>query len=141
MLSSLPDFPKPLANLLSKLPIYPGSLIFATGLNMMLAKHLPADTLAMLENKVLRIKVNDAGVAFYFCWQGKKFQAVPQTSDVALTIAASTKDFIALIQRQEDPDTLFFNRRLVMEGDTELGLLAKNTLDALDLSLFSWGRT
>lgn len=140
MLSSLPDFPKPIAKALSKLPIYPGSLLFATGLNIMLAKHLPADTLAMLENKVLKIQVNDAGVCFYFCWQGKKFQAVSQTTDVALIISASAKDFLVLIQRQEDPDTLFFNRRLVMQGDTELGLLAKNTLDSIDLSVFSWGR-
>ena len=38
-----------------------------------------------------------------------------------------------LAQRQQDPDTLFFNRRLVMEGDTELGLVVKNTPDALEL--------
>ena len=31
----------------------------------------------------------------------------------------------------EDADTLFFERRLVMEGDTEFGLLLKNTLDAI----------
>ena len=40
--------------------------------------------------------------------------------------------FYQLLQRQEDPDTLFFNRRLSIEGDTELGLMVKNTLDALD---------
>jgi len=33
--------------------------------------------------------------------------------------------------RREDPDTLFFTRRLVLEGDTALGLEIKNTLDAL----------
>ena len=32
--------------------------------------------------------------------------------------------------RLEDPDTLFFSRRLVIEGDTELGLALKNALDA-----------
>lgn len=41
-----------------------------------------------------------------------------------------------LAQRQEDPDTLFFNRRLSMEGDTELGLVVKNTLDGLELPVF-----
>ena len=50
-----------------------------------------------------------------------------------LCIAASAHDFLLLAQRQQDPDTLFFNRRLVMEGDTELGLVVKNTLDALEL--------
>ncbi len=47
-------------------------------------------------------------------------------------ISARARDFIALALREEDPDTLFFNRSLVMEGDTDLGLLVKNTLDAVD---------
>jgi predicted lipid carrier protein YhbT len=42
-----------------------------------------------------------------------------------LTISANAQDFLRLAQRQEDPDTLFFNRRLSMEGDTELGLVVK----------------
>lgn len=140
MLTNLPEFPAPLAKVFTKLPVYPGSFLFATGLNLFLARHLPADTLAMLEGKTLRIKVKDAGVSFYFSWQGQRFQAVAQSAEIALTISASARDFVHMIQRTEDPDTLFFNRRLVMEGDTELGLLAKNTLDAIDLNVFKWGR-
>jgi predicted lipid carrier protein YhbT len=33
---------------------------------------------------------------------------------------------------QEHPDTLFLSRRLAIEGDIELGLLIKNTLNALE---------
>ncbi|HNM65287.1 MAG TPA: SCP2 sterol-binding domain-containing protein, partial [Accumulibacter sp.] len=39
---------------------------------------------------------------------------------------------LQLLARQEDPDTLFFNRELSIVGDTELGLLVKNMLDAID---------
>jgi len=134
----LPTIPAPLANVLSRLPAYPGSLLFVTGLNLTLARHLPGDTLAMLEGKVLRIKVRDAGLAFDFAWRGNRFQAAGRGAEVALTIAASLQDFVSLIQRKEDPDTLFFSRRLIMEGDTELGLLAKNTLDSIDMSVFAW---
>ena len=42
-----------------------------------------------------------------------------------------------LARRLEDPDTLFFSRRLSMEGDTELGLLVKNTLDAIELPILN----
>jgi hypothetical protein len=42
--------------------------------------------------------------------------------------------------RKEDPDSLFFNRRLSLEGDTELGLVVKNTLDALELPVLNLGR-
>lgn len=34
---------------------------------------------------------------------------------------------------KEDPDSLFFQRRLRIEGDTELGLEVKNLMDSLDL--------
>ena len=57
-----------------------------------------------------------------------------------LTISASAYDFYLLAMRKEDPDTLFFNRRLVVEGDTELGLIAKNALDAIDLPMLELER-
>jgi predicted lipid carrier protein YhbT len=56
-----------------------------------------------------------------------------------LTIGAAAHDLLLLARREEDPDTLFFSRRLALEGDTELGLLVKNTLDALDASAFDFG--
>ena len=48
------------------------------------------------------------------------------------TLPATARDFMLLLTRREDPDTLFFSRRLVSEGDTELGLSVKNLLDAVD---------
>lgn len=50
-----------------------------------------------------------------------------------LTLSATAHDFLLLAQRRQDPDTLFFSRRLSMEGDTELGLVVKNALDAIEL--------
>jgi len=49
-----------------------------------------------------------------------------------LTISGAIYDFLALATRREDSDTLFFNRRVVMAGDTALGLELKNLLDAMD---------
>lgn len=40
-----------------------------------------------------------------------------------------------MLRGQTDPDTLFFQRKLQIEGDTELGLhLKKNWLDTTDRS-------
>ena len=39
---------------------------------------------------------------------------------------------VLLATRHADPDTLFFQRRLRVEGDTELGLAIKNTMDGMD---------
>ena len=46
-----------------------------------------------------------------------------------VTMRGSLQDFIELARRREDPDALFFQRRLVVEGETETGLHLKNLLD------------
>ena len=65
---------------------------------------------------------------------GRGGQGTGAKPDVTLT--ARTRDYLALALREEDADTLFFSRRLRMEGATHLGLLVKNTLDAVDWSAF-----
>lgn len=126
--------PVPVRQAFSVLPAYPGSVLFVLGLNLALARHLQPDILLLLENRTLRIQVRDAGVAFDFIWRNRAFIAARHEGEVDLAICASLHDFFLLAMRKEDPDTLFFSRRLVLEGDTELGLLVKNTLDAIDLS-------
>ncbi|GIZ51686.1 ubiquinone anaerobic biosynthesis accessory factor UbiT [Noviherbaspirillum aridicola] len=128
--------PAPVGKLLSCLPVYPGSLLFSTGLNLALRDTLPADVQQALQGKRLRIRVSDAGVSFDFSFDGGRFRACQGDATPDLTISASAHDFLLLARREEDPDTLFFSRRLSMEGDTELGLLVKNTLDAIELPTF-----
>ena len=125
--------PERLGFLLSRLPAYPGSVLLATALNVGLAQQLPADVRQLLLHRRLRIHVRDARLTFDFAWSGDRFAALPPQQPADLAITASGHDFLLLARRQEDPDTLFFNRRLSMEGDTELGLVVKNTLDALEL--------
>ncbi|MBE0474574.1 SCP2 sterol-binding domain-containing protein [Rhodoferax sp.] len=129
--------PKPVGQLLGRLPGLPGSMLFVTALNVALAKQLNADVTQMLVGKKLRLCVLDAQWTFDFEWRTKGFAACRNTGAADLTISASAHDFVKLARRQEDPDTLFFNRRLTMEGDTELGLLVKNTIDAIELPVFN----
>ncbi len=131
--------PKPVGEVFARLPAYPGSFLFVTALNLALAKQLGDDVGDMLQGKSLRLCVTDARVAFDFAWQGGRFVARHVNKPDAvpdLTISASAHDFVLLAQRKEDPDTLFFSRRLAMEGDTELGLMVKNTIDAIELPVF-----
>lgn len=140
MSTQSPRLPAPVNALISRLPPYPGSMLFVTGLNALLFRHLPADTLRALQGQLLRIRVIDAGLDLDFICTESAFKAARHRGETDLTIAASVYDFLCLMQRDEDPDTLFFSRRLIMEGDTELGLMVKNTLDALDLSALSINR-
>lgn len=129
--------PKPLGNLLSHLPAYPGSVLFVTALNLALSKNLAPDVRQMLSARKLRLRVTDAQLTFDFEWRNERFTACQNGGVADLTISASAHDFVLLARRQEDPDTLFFSRRLAMEGDTELGLLVKNTIDAIELPVFN----
>lgn len=132
--------PYPLGRLLRNLPGYPGSVLFAGGLNLAFRDKLQADVLQALDGKVLRIHVIDAEIAFEFGWKAGRFSAYPDDTKADLIISANAHDFLLLLQRKEDPDTLFFCRRLLLEGDTELGLLVKNTLDAIKFPLFDIGK-
>jgi predicted lipid carrier protein YhbT len=135
METRFPTIPKPIGKLLSLLPGYPNSFVFAQTLNLALGRILPADSLQPLHGKLVCISVKDAGMDFHFTIGDKGFIAVVPKIEPDLTIRATAYDFLMLATRREDPDTLFFSRRLVIEGDTELGLFTKNTLDALDLPL------
>jgi len=112
-------------------------MLFVAGLNLALARMLAPDVTQMLLGKKLRLRVTDAHWAFDFEWVNGRFSASQNKGAADLTISASAYDFVLLARRQEDPDTLFFSRRLSMEGDTELGLLVKNTLDAIELPVLN----
>jgi predicted lipid carrier protein YhbT len=141
-LPKLPDFtlPAPLTRLGSKLPQLPPTLALVTTLNLALGRLIPREPLDMLIGKRFTIRVLDAGMTLRFSYNARGFRPLFDASKPDLTISARARDFIALLAREEDPDTLFFDRRLLMEGDTDLGLLVKNTLDGVELPRFDPAR-
>lgn len=123
--------PAPLAWLLGRLPDYPPSLAFTLALNTLAWPLLRRHGAEGLVGKRYCIHVLDAHLKLHFSLGHEGFAPLPTTS-CDLAIRASSRDFLQLILRREDPDTLFFSRRLVLEGDTDLGLQVKNTLDAIE---------
>ena len=130
----LPAFTIPgrVAALVGRLPQLPPALALVGALNLALGRVLPRDQLEPLSGKRLRVRVTDAGLTLRFALGTNGFRPVFDRQPDDLRISATLRDFLALALREEDADTLFFGRRLLMEGDTELGLLVKNTLDAVD---------
>jgi predicted lipid carrier protein YhbT len=128
--------PSPLGTAVSLLPSYPPSLVFSRVLNLALGRLIKPESLEPLHGKLIAIRVTDAGLSFFFSIGHSGFVACKgdRTPDIAFSAAAY--DFLMLGLRKEDPDTLFFSRRLVVEGDTELGLIAKNALDAVEMPHF-----
>ena len=128
---TLPAFVSAVGN---RLPQWPHALVLTTGLNAALKmKLLPEDSLALLEGRTFLVDVQDTGGRASFTYRDGLFRplfTLPETPDLAF--AANLSAFLQLALRQEDPDTLFFNRELSIEGDTELGLIVKNMLDAVE---------
>jgi predicted lipid carrier protein YhbT len=106
------------------------ALVFA--LNQALKKSLQNNELDFLEGQILRINVLDAGMVYSVSLENGKFVAVDNKSLSNIQFEGTVYDFLLLVTRREDPDTLFFNRRLKLGGNTELGLELKNFLDALE---------
>ncbi len=127
----LPPF---IARLGQKLPQWPHSLVLAGALNAVLKlKLLPESELALLEDKLFRVRVLDTGGEATYTFRNGLFRPVLQAvREPDLAFAANLSAYLQLLARQEDPDTLFFNRELEITGDTELGLIVKNMLDAVE---------
>lgn len=132
----LPSF---VANLGQKLPQWPHALVLVAGLNAALKmKLLPESELALLEDKLFRVRVLDTGGEASYTYANGLFRPVfTSQREPDLTFAANLSAYLQLLSRQEDPDTLFFNRELEITGDTELGLIVKNMLDAVEWPKFS----
>ena len=88
--------------------------------------------LEFLEGRWLSIHVRDIGLLWYTSVVDGRL-VVSQQADADVSFSADASDRLMIAARKQDPDTLFFQRRLVIEGDTELGLYVKNLMDAIEL--------
>ncbi len=124
--------PAPLAFIARHLPETPPSFALATALNVVRPRLWPEEDFAWLTGKTIRLAILDLERGVTLAFDGMRFHASSTSADV--TFGASMEDYLILARRQEDPDTLFFQRRLTIEGDTEVGLALKNLLDATDFA-------
>jgi predicted lipid carrier protein YhbT len=106
--------------------------VLAIVLNQAFREPLQHGELDFLENAKVRIKVTDLRVDWLISVGSDKFIPIERELEDDVCISGESPDFILLATRQADPDTLFFQRRIRIEGDTELGLGVKNTMDSMD---------
>ena len=136
------DAMKRLFALASRLPRPPGAETVPSRLFTPLYNHWARgqslrESLVALEGKRIHIRVTDMPLRLYLLIASGKLQAASAQLPPHLTLRGKLLDFWRLATRAEDPDTLFFERRLAVEGETETGLAMKNALDALD---WDWTR-
>ena len=121
-----------LAQIAGRLPHLPVSVAVAASLNLAAWPALRELDWQGIKGRRFCIHIRDLGLKAYISVGPEGFAAqVNESADV--TFSAAAEDYARLALRLEDPDTLFFNRRLLIEGDTDLGLRVKNMLDAVEL--------
>jgi len=133
----VPDFIHPIARRVMGIPglAIPYSAqkpVLSMVLNQAFREPLKHGELEFLEGSRIRIKVADLNVDWLIEVGNHRFGPVDRRLTEDVSISGDSLDFILLATRQADPDTLFFQRRVRVEGDTELGLGIKNTMDAMD---------
>lgn len=125
------SLPEPLRRFLAALPTQPPSFVLAKALDRILMPHLGADVRALLQHRTVELLVSDLGVCARVRLTSTGFRVAPAGSAAVVRISAPLDTYWRLARGTDDADRLFFERALLMEGDTEVGLVIKNTLDAI----------
>ncbi|MDH5387834.1 MAG: SCP2 sterol-binding domain-containing protein [Gammaproteobacteria bacterium] len=132
-LSLSPVLPRPFSLPLKILPQTLHNRFLANIITKILFDDLNDGELDFLQGRSVAIVVSDLGLSYQLTLSDNRLMGADKQGENHLTIKASLYDFMSMASRQVDPDTLMFQRRLVMEGDTELGLALKNYLDGMDI--------
>ena len=127
----------PLRTLLHTVPDRVHTEMMCRAANHFLRGQSLVERLDWLEGKRVCLSIADVGNALCFLIEAGKLHSDRSGHPWDVRIEGNLADFLLLATRAEDPDTLFFARRLSIEGDTEVGLYVKNLLDGLDFDFES----
>lgn len=122
--------PKLIRTPLSLVPFKLKAELLSRLLQLVLKQQADDDELTFLSGRWVAINVEDMGLAFEVSFNEKWL--VRPRGDAEVVFSGESKELILVAAAKEDPDTLFFQRRLSIEGDTELGLEVKNLLLSIE---------
>jgi len=103
------------------------------GLRTVFKEALEDGDFEFLEGKWLKVEIKDLQLSWLISYQDEQIVVAERPVEEDVLFSGNLNDLVLIAGRKEDPDTLFFQRRLTIEGDTELGLEVKNLMDSVDL--------
>jgi predicted lipid carrier protein YhbT len=106
--------------------------VLTVAINHLLAGQTLKARLRELDGKSVSVHVVDIPWRMHFHIRQEQVWAAAHTLLTDVTISGGLDVFLQLLGGREDPDTLFFHRKLSVEGDTQTGVHVKNLLDALE---------
>lgn len=127
--------PQRLSSCISFVPQVINRKLIEAVLNRVLKEQITDGDFDYLTGKWLQVEIRDAQLFTIIGFRNRQFvcrQVAQASSDADARLSVFTADAIDLVQQKIDPDTLFFQRKLTIGGDTELAHHVKNTLDTLD---------
>ncbi len=121
--------PRRMAPLLRALPARWQRRLLEAAMARVLEAPLREGALDFMRGRRLAIEVSDLHLQWVVALREQALCVI--NAEPEATVRGSVTDLLLLAGRLEDADTLFFQRRLVLTGDTELGLTARNMLERL----------
>ena len=112
---------------LSRVPRRWQSAVLQRLLSRALSTPMRGPLLAPVEGRRIGIDVDDLGLSWVLQLRDGRLHVSDAPAEA--TVRGNAADLLLLASRQQDADTLFFQRRLTLLGDTELGLTVRNLLD------------
>lgn len=129
--------PKALAFPSTLLPFFVQKKVLADLLEKVFAEAIEDGDLEFLQDKWLKVEITDLNLTWYLSFADDKLIIAEHCAAEDVSFSGALNELILIAGRKEDPDTLFFQRRLSIQGDTELGLEVKNLLDNIDFDNLS----
>lgn len=85
-----------------------------------------------IDDKLFMFEARDIGKKFYIYIKDKDIKVLPHFSrNPDVTMSGEVRTLVDVLLGKEDPDTVFFSRRLEITGDTATAIHFKNMLAAL----------
>ncbi|MCE9679122.1 SCP2 sterol-binding domain-containing protein [Shewanella sp. AS1] len=122
--------PKVIAKPLTIVPFAIKARVIEKLMDLLLAQQVEDEELDFLTQRWVKIEIVDMGLSFQVSFD--KGFCVREAGEAEVSFSAQTKELVLIAAGKEDPDTLFFQRKLAIEGDTELGLEVKNLLLSIE---------
>ena len=133
--SMIEVMPKLLRPSLRLLPYKAQKAVLLPALSSVFREALDDGDFDFLQGKWLKISIIDLALTWWLSFDKDKLIMASSQDNISedVSFSATGDDLLLIAGRKQDPDTLFFQRRLKIEGDTELGLEVKNLIDAIDI--------
>lgn len=128
LLRCLPP-PTRIAPLLWLVPEHLHGQLLERAMARVLAEPLADGELEFMQGRRLGIEVTDLDLHWVIECRDNRLLVCNEPAEAS--VRGTTTDLLLLASRLEDADTLFFQRRLNLTGDTELGLTVRNLLERL----------